>query len=427
MITHCKLAKYCNLIYHSAGRKELLSLFQNKFYPQLYWLAFIYHRLFFGRVQFIVVVGSLGKTTTTNSIKYLLGLKVKNSFESNAFGAIATKILKTNPFTKYRILEVGIGRKGDMEKYARLIQPDYVILTSIKAEHIKNFGTIEEIWKEKAKIFSSKKEPQLVIYNGDDENIAKMLDSTNAEKLSYGFKENNDFTGKNLKTNFPNGIKFNIRHNKNEKEIKIALFGEKMAYCFLAAYTLVKKLNISDNLIENRTKKIAPSYGRMMVQKLKSGAFLVRDDFKSSEESVLAAYQFIKSYGNRKKIIIQGTLSHIIVKQRQLYKRVGTEAGKIADYVFFISSSDHEQAMTANAKKAGMDENNVYKSKGEWRWIADTVTNIAQNNDVILIKGSREQKLERLSLALQGIDVKCTIKDCKLKYSYCKDCSNLTK
>jgi len=415
------------LLKFATGRKEVIFLAQNKYYRYLYWMAYAYRRVFLKRVQFVTIVGSLGKTTTTNSIKYLLGLKVKNSYESNSFGAIATRILRTNPFTNYRILEIGIGKKGDMEKYARLIQPDYVILTSINAEHIENFGTIEEIWKEKAKIFSSKKKPRLIIYNGDDENVEKMLNLTTSPKISYGLHPKNDFYASGVKMNFTNGLEMKIHHNNTQKSFKVSLFGEKMGYCFLASFALAKKLNIADELIDKRAKNISPSYGRMQMFELESGATLISDEFKASKESVMAAYRFLDTIKNRRKIIIQGTLSHVIKKQRQLYKEIGAEAGKRANFVFFISSSDHEQAMTANAKKAGIEEKNVFRSKGSWRWIGEKINQIAKENDIILIKGSRMQKLERLSLAIQGTNVKCIKNDCILKYTYCKDCSLLTK
>jgi UDP-N-acetylmuramyl pentapeptide synthase len=99
--------------------------------------------------------------------------------------------------------------------------------------------------------------------------------------------------------------------------------------------------------------------------------------------------------------------------------------GTIADMAFFVTSKDFEQALSSSAKQAGLDPSCVIKTNDDWGKIPEILRDDLSEGDIILIKGEREQRLERLSLSLEGVKVNCKIKSCSLKYIYCKDCSRL--
>ena len=408
-----------------SGRNELATRLPNYFWTELYWLATLFRKYFRSRVKIVVVAGSVGKTTTTANIKKLLGHSMRATYQSNSFSAVALQILALKRKSKLKVIEVGIARRGDMEKYAKMIRPDVVVITAITSDHIEHLGSFDEIWKEKAKILHGPKAPELIVYNGDDEYVKMMVAGSEVKKVSYGFHPGNVYRCSYFKINWPLGYDIKIAANGSEISTLIPLFGEKMMYTYLAAYAIAMEFNIPKETVLSQTIKIKPVNGRMQLIELKNGAWLIRDDFKSSPETVFAAFDFLNSIPEGRKIIVQGGISHVAKNQRKMFQNAGAKAGETADFVFAISSKVYEQTFNAHAKKAGLNAKKVFKHKGNWEEAAAKINEILQPGDVILVKGTRLQKFERLSLLLMGERVTCRLKDCRYKFVFCKDCSQL--
>lgn len=417
-----KIQRFFMLLQFVSGRNELQFRIQNFFWPVLYPLASFYRKLFLKNVKLIVVIGSLGKTTITKTIQTILGETPKNQFESNAFSALAKSVFCISSQKKYVVLEVGIAKQGDMLKYAKMLQPNIVVVTAISSDHSNNLGEIINIAKEKSKIFSGKT-PELIVYNGDDENVIKMVEPVKTRKISYGYQQQNQICIKKTILNWPSSTTCFIQSENGVGKFNISLFGEKMAYCFAAAFAIAQALKMPEKTIIERAKKIKPANGRMQIIHLQNNVILIKDDFKTSSESFYASLQFLAEIPSSKKIVLMGAVSHIQKKLRKVYQNFGKNVALVADQAFIVHSKDFEQAFSATAKKNGLAK--VVKMKNSWQGVFDIIKPELNPGTVILIKGKREQKFERLSLQLMGRKVGCKINKCPLKYVYCKDCSKL--
>lgn len=89
-----KITRFFRLLGDSPSRNDLKFRLRNFLWPLLYPIATIYRKYFLNDLKIIVIAGSLGKTTTTMVIKRLLNKEVSETFESNAFGSLAVKLLK---------------------------------------------------------------------------------------------------------------------------------------------------------------------------------------------------------------------------------------------------------------------------------------------------------------------------------------------
>ena len=87
------------------------------------------------------MTGSLGKTSTTAAVAAVLGVPFDP--DSRNFGSfLALAVLRHRPRRQPLVLEVGISRRGQMERYARLLRPDVVVLTAVAADHSHGLGGI---------------------------------------------------------------------------------------------------------------------------------------------------------------------------------------------------------------------------------------------------------------------------------------------
>ena len=81
--------------------------------------------------KFVVVVGSLGKTTTTRALSLGLTGSISRFSQNNAGAWNALAVLSTPPGKPISVVEVGISGPGQMAPRARVLRPDVVVVTSI--------------------------------------------------------------------------------------------------------------------------------------------------------------------------------------------------------------------------------------------------------------------------------------------------------
>ena len=77
----------------------------------------------------------------------------KKSF-NNKYG-VPLSIFNTPEKTKFTVLEVGMDKKGEIDKLTKLIQPNLGLITNISYAHIKNFKNLNQIAKAKGELINN--------------------------------------------------------------------------------------------------------------------------------------------------------------------------------------------------------------------------------------------------------------------------------
>jgi hypothetical protein len=85
------------------------------------------------------------------------------------------------------------------------------------------------------------------------------------------------------------------------------------------------------------------------------------------------------------------------------------------------------QRYAAGATAAGMPRNRMVNAGRDVLAAAAAVRAMLAPGDVVLVKGRDTQRLGRVSLALGGRQVGCTIPECSLKNTGCDDCPMLAR
>lgn len=113
----------------------------------------------------IAITGSNGKTTTKNAVAFLLknhGRVCKTIENLNTDVGISLSILNSPKNPKYCVMEIGARFPKDVEKVAKVFEPNLSVITSIGSSH----SAFMDVVREKSSI--SKYTKGTVIYDGDD-------------------------------------------------------------------------------------------------------------------------------------------------------------------------------------------------------------------------------------------------------------------
>ena len=89
-----------------------------------------------------------------------------NSY-NNKFGVpFSLSNLKKN--TEYGIFEIGMDKKGEINRLSKIVRPEIAVITNIAEAHFKNFDTLNDIAKAKAEIINNISKEGNIILNKDD-------------------------------------------------------------------------------------------------------------------------------------------------------------------------------------------------------------------------------------------------------------------
>ncbi len=402
------------------GRRRLRRAIRRELWPITSRVAPLYRRLILRRTRAVAVVGSLGKTTTARAVTAALGLPPQHLPRGNVFTAITRAVLRTRPWQPLIVVEVGVDGPGQMRKYARILQPDVVVVTSIASEHNRSFGNLEATRTEKATMVRALRGSGLAVLNGDDPNVRWMATQTSARVVLFGFDERNDVRARDLELVWPLGNRFTVEAGGDRRSISTRLVGWPMVYPVLAAVAVGLAQGLALEAILERLERLPPSPGRLELVPLDNGAFVLRDDFKSTLESIDAALDVLAVIPAARRLVVLGAISEPPGSQGPIYRRLGARVAEIADRAVFVG--DMFQRYAAGARRAGFPSEAMVNARYDVLGAAEILRQELRPGDVLLVKGRDTQRLDRIALALMGRNVRCAIPFCGLRDARCDSC-----
>jgi UDP-N-acetylmuramoyl-tripeptide--D-alanyl-D-alanine ligase len=304
-------------------------------------------------------------------------------------------------YPKWLVLEVGIGKPGDMKKTASWLKTDVVIITAIgeTPSHIEFFKSRDHLIEEKSKLIKTLKKDGLLVLNADDESVLGMKAKSKNRTITYGFKEGADVlaSGDNIfyeDDGQPKGIIFRVDHNGSSLPVVIeGVFGRNHVYASLAslAFSYGEKLNMLNAVNMLKDYEVPP--GRMRLLKGINNSLIIDDTYNSSPfacQSGLKTLGEIKNKG--KKIAVLGDMLELGKHTEEAHRNIGKFAKEIVDILVVVGS--RAKTIKEGALEAGMNSKNIFEFNNS-REAGEFLKTLVKKNDLLFIKGSQGVRMER--------------------------------
>jgi len=150
-----------------------------------------------------------------------------------------------------------------------------------------------------------------------------------------------------------------------------------------------------------------------------NGAYVIRDDFKSTQDPVEAALRTFAEVPANRRVVVLGEMTEEL--GQYVYRDLGKTVGSLADRAVFVGTGKNFQTFRSGAKSVGMASEAVAHVRHAHE-ATEILRKELQPNDVVLINGRWQQALARVGLALAGRDVKCRADPCPFKRMLCDVC-----
>ncbi|MGL5167926.1 MAG: UDP-N-acetylmuramoylalanyl-D-glutamyl-2,6-diaminopimelate--D-alanyl-D-alanine ligase [Afipia sp.] len=147
----------------------------------------------------IAVTGSVGKTSTKEALRVVLGSQGETHASVASFNnhwGVPLSLARCPASVRFAIFEIGMNHPGEIEPLVKMVRPHVAIITTVEPVHLEFFSGIEAIADAKAEIFSGLEPGGAAVLNRDNPQFARLSKSAKTAKVarivSFGSDEKAD-------------------------------------------------------------------------------------------------------------------------------------------------------------------------------------------------------------------------------------------
>ncbi|PIC65763.1 UDP-N-acetylmuramoylalanyl-D-glutamate--2,6-diaminopimelate ligase [Sporosarcina sp. P21c] len=342
----------------------------------------------------IGVTGSNGKTSTKDLIAGVLSpyLKVKKTEGNfnNELGLPLT-LLAVEDDTEVAILEMGMSGFGEISFLSTLAKPQFAVITNIGEAHMQDLGSREGIAKAKFEIIDGLEGNGMLLYDGDEPLLKGLVyQKSNLRSVSFGYEQADLIAQQIISTD--KGSSFTIT-GKHEGQYAIPVYGSHQVKNALAAIIIAKELGLTEKQIEESLSETTLTDMRMQPITGKNGSLLINDAYNAAPTSMRAAFRFIDETSvKQNKWLVLGDMLELGPDEQRYHEELADELNKM---------NVNGIALFGPRMKWLSEQLKDYR--GDIMWTANDMVLLAEalrpkltNQTVVLFKGSRGMKLERI-------------------------------
>ena len=125
----------------------------------------------------IAVTGSVGKTSTKEALRCVLGAQGETHASVASFNnhwGVPLTLARCPEAVDYAVCEIGMNHAGEITPLVKMVRPHVAIVTTVEPVHLEFFGSVEAIADAKAEIFLGVEPGGTVVLNRDNPQFARL-------------------------------------------------------------------------------------------------------------------------------------------------------------------------------------------------------------------------------------------------------------
>lgn len=372
----------CNFIHVSDTLKALQKLCSN-------------HREKFN-YPVIALTGSNGKTIVKEWLYQVLNplYRIVRSPKSyNSQVGVPISVWQMSQKDEIGIFEAGISMPNEMEILKTIIQPTIGIFTHLGSAHLENFKDSRSLLLEKLKLFES---CDCIIYCSDNAVVDQEIVCKYEEQKELLSWSKTQEASLQILSETVEGTTTKIKalFKENKKEIDLPFSDtasiENAIHCWLC----LLHLGLSDKQIAYGLSELQSVAMRLELKEGQNNCLLINDFYNSDFGSLTIALDLMNQHcQGRKKTVILSDIFQSGFQSEDLYTQI-SELITLNKIDKFIGIGENISSQFKSFKC----ESTFFSTTESFLKVLETS---AYKNEIILIRGARDFRFERISSALQ--------------------------
>ncbi len=345
----------------------------------------------------IALTGTNGKTTTKELIREVLSVRYNvTATEGNLNNSIGVPLtlLKINSGTQIAVVEMGASHPGDIKELVDIALPNYGLITNVGKAHLLGFGSFEGVMKTKGELYDYlRRTSDKVFLNADNPYLCRMASERNLHSdperpysllIPYGLEYQG---GKVLPSDAEHPY---LRISLPSTVINTNLVGSYNADNVMAALAVGEHFGVSLEDAVKAVEAYSPSNNRSQMTRTERNTLIV-DAYNANPTSMAAALDNFANVEASCKVALLGDMLELGEDSVAEHVAVIQKALSLGCAMCCFVGKEFSQARTSfDVLPEGV---------GFWETsdqLASSLEGMKVENAVVLIKGSRGTRMEKV-------------------------------
>ena len=349
----------------------------------------------------VAITGSAGKTTAKELTAHVLGsggkkvLRNKKNYNNGLGHPLTVLELIKDKSYDVAVLEMGMSTPmNEIRRLCRITPPDIAVELNVLPVHVEHLGSIENVANAKAELVEGMKPGGTAVLNADDIRVIAMRDLVNGNTITYGVENDADVMAASISFENFGETSFELTLPDGSARVTFPLNGRHNIMNALAAAAVGHAFGLSANAIASSLAKVQPPPQRGEVLRFAAGFTVINDSYNSNPDALLSMVDTLISGStiSSRRVVVAGEMLELGENERVMHNEAGRRiAASGVDRLIGVRGLAQE--MVSAARAAGLSDAQFAVDSDE---AADILVGTIKTGDVVLVKGSRGVRTEKV-------------------------------
>ena len=341
----------------------------------------------------VAITGSAGKTTTKEITAEFLAVRyrvMRNRGNFNNHIGLPLSLIELTARPEIAVVELGMNHAGEISTLVRVAEPDVRVWTNVGEAHLGFFASLDAIADAKAEILERATPSTVLVANADDERVAARTRRFAGRTVTFGIDRDADVLAAPVVDRGIEGMTARVSTPKGDIEIATPLIGRANLSNLLAGTAVALEFDVPLDAIAERASMLRPASHRGEVVRL------ARDSYTANPTATRRALEVLAgAVHTGRRVAVLGEMLELGDRAIGLHEDVGRAAARARVDLLITVGGAAAAALGAAAVDAGLPRANVrhFATSDE---TADAVAAEIRSGDLVLVKGSRGVKTDRV-------------------------------
>jgi UDP-N-acetylmuramoyl-tripeptide--D-alanyl-D-alanine ligase len=352
------------------------------------------------------VTGSAGKTTTKEILAALLAARfriLKSEGNLNNEYGLPLQLLRLEGVDEAAVVELGMSHAGELKRLAEIARPDVGVVTRVAPVHLEFFASVDEIALAKRELIEGLAGRESVaVLNADDPRVARFAQVAPGRVVTFGVAERADFRAENIQDRGLNGTEFDFVGPEGRARLRLPLAGRHNISNALAALGAASVWGVGAAEAKEIFPKLEATGMRGRVLQYDAGFTVINDCYNSNPVALAAMVELLThTPAEGRHILAAGEMLELGPASAELHREAGRAAAATGKLGWIIGVQGFAENFVLGAVEAGHPAARA-KFCASSAEAGAFLENLMARGDVLLVKGSRGVKMERIVEALDS-------------------------
>jgi UDP-N-acetylmuramoyl-tripeptide--D-alanyl-D-alanine ligase len=351
------------------------------------------------------ITGSNGKTTTKEMIGAILatrGPALKTEGNLNNEVGVPLTLLRLERSHASAIIEMGMNHPGELARLSAITEPQVAEITLVAPAHLEGLKTIEAVAQAKAEIFGGLAKDGLAIANGDDALVRAQAVASGRKVMLFGACADAEVRLVEVVSHDADGLAVKIGWRGDKHRVHLKFIGLHNAVNACGAFAMGVALGCTPEQCVAGLEAARPWAHRLSLTDCPGGFTILDDCYNANPSSMAAALGTLKAIaGSRRAVAVLGDMLELGADELTFHSSLGKVA-LAAGVQLLVAVGPRSKALHETVSPALGSRALHLASPDSIAPAVEFLKAQLRPGDVVLVKGSRGMRLERVVAELGG-------------------------